>query len=204
MTCAAIDRHNPSARQALADCCDMHRNVMRLYSHSADNNARCTEKILYRIVEQQNEVLLYLTSNRLPDMQQAAWIKHNTVRQCDLQPLLKRFASGQSFSFDLLAHPSKKTLRIGANSRRVFLRTAQERADWLKHQGEKNGFLVLSFHEDVPFDLRGKRSTGSICLRAVRMTGRLKIIDVERFIEAYQSGIGPEKAYGMGMLLIGV
>lgn len=203
MTCAAIDRHNPSARQALADCCDMHRNIMRLYAHSANNNARCAEKILYRIVEQQNEVLLYLTSEHLPDMQQTAWIKRNTVRQCDLQPLLKRFASGQSFSFDLLVHPSKKKLCVGANSRRVFLRTAQERADWLGHQGEKGGFLVLNLHENAPYDLRGNRSTGSICLRVVRMTGRLKIMDAERFIEAYQSGIGPEKAYGMGMLLLG-
>ena len=32
LTCAAIDRRHPSARQALSDCCDMHRNVMRLFA----------------------------------------------------------------------------------------------------------------------------------------------------------------------------
>ena len=203
MTCAAIDRHHPSARQALVDCCDMHKNIMRLYSISGHNMARCVEKILYRIVEQQNEVLLYLTSNRLPDMQQASWVKPHTVRQCDLQPLVNRFASGQSFSFDLLTHPSKKMRRTGANSRRVFLKTAQERVDWLKHQGEKGGFRVLGLQEDTPFDVHGKRPTGNICLRAVRMMGRLEITDTAQFAQAYQSGIGPEKAYGMGMLLLG-
>lgn len=203
MTCAAIDRHNPSARQALADCCDMHKNIMRLYSPSENSVARYTEKILYRIVEQQNEIMLYLTSSRLPDMRQTAWINSHTVRQCDLQPLVNRFAPGQTFSFDLLTHPSKKVIRTGANSRRVFLRTAQGRADWLRHQGEKGGFRVVSLQEDTPFDLHGKRSTGNICLRAVRMMGRLEITDTVRFADAYQSGIGPEKAYGMGMLLLG-
>ena len=55
----------------------------------------------------------------------------------------------------------------------------------------------------TPFDVHGKRPTGNICLRAVRMTGRIEITDAARFAEAYQSGIGPEKAYGMGMLLLG-
>ena len=203
MTCVAIDRHNPSARQALADCCDMHKNIMRLYSSSENSVARCAGKILYRIVEQQNEIMLYLTSTHLPDMRQTAWIKSHTVRQCDLQPLVNRFAPGQSFSFDLLTHPSKKEMRTGANSHRVFLRTARERADWLQRQGEKGGFRVVSLQEGAPFDLRGKRSTGNICLRAVRMMGRLEITDTARFAQAYQSGIGPEKAYGMGMLLLG-
>ncbi len=203
MTCVAIDRHNPSARQALADCCDMHKNIMRLYSSSENSVARCAGKILYRIVEQQNEIMLYLTSTHLPDMRQTAWIKSHTVRQCDLQPLVNRFAPGQSFSFDLLTHPSKKEMRTGANSHRVFLRTARERADWLQRQGEKGGFRIVSLQEGAPFDLRGKRPTGNICLRAVRMMGRLEITDTARFAQAYQSGIGPEKAYGMGMLLLG-
>lgn len=203
MTCVAIDRHNPSARQALADCCDMHKNIMRLYSYSENSVARCAGKILYRIVEQQNEIMLYLTSTHLPDMRQTAWIKSHTVRQCDLQPLVNRFAPGQSFSFDLLTHPSKKEMRTGANSHRVFLRTARERADWLQRQGEKGGFRVVSLQEGAPFDLRGKRPTGNICLRAVRMMGRLEITDTAQFAQAYQSGIGPEKAYGMGMLLLG-
>lgn len=203
MTCVAIDRHNPSARQALADCCDMHKNIMRLYSSSENSVARCAGKILYRIVEQQNEIMLYLTSTHLPDMRQTAWIKSHTVRQCDLQPLVNCFAPGQSFSFDLLTHPSKKEMRTGANSHRVFLRTARERADWLQRQGEKGGFRVVSLQEGAPFDLRGKRPTGNICLRAVRMMGRLEITDTARFAQAYQSGIGPEKAYGMGMLLLG-
>ena len=203
MTCVAIDRHNPSARQALADCCDMHKNIMRLYSSSENSVARCAGKILYRIVEQQNEIMLYLTSIHLPDMRQTAWIKSHTVRQCDLQPLVNRFAPGQSFSFDLLTHPSKKEMRTGANSHRVFLRTARERADWLQRQGEKGGFRVVSLQEGAPFDLRGKRPTGNICLRAVRMMGRLEITDTAQFAQAYQSGIGPEKAYGMGMLLLG-
>lgn len=203
MTCAAIDRRNPSARQALGDCCDMHKNIMRLFSFPESGMTRRDERILYRVVEQRNEILLYLTSNRPPDMQQVSWIKRETVRQRDLQPLISRFDAGQCFSFDVLVHPSKKAARSDANSRRVFLRTAPERANWLERQGEKSGFRYLSFQEDVPFDLRGKRSTGTIRLRAVRMTGRLEITDAALFAQAYSCGIGPEKAYGLGLLLLG-
>ena len=46
----------------------MHKNIMRLYSPSENSVARYTEKILYRIVEQQNEIMLYMTSSRLPDI----------------------------------------------------------------------------------------------------------------------------------------
>lgn len=203
MTCAAIDRRNPSARQALSDCCDMHKNIMRLFSFPEMGMARRDERILYRIVEKRDDILLYLTSNRPPDMQQVSWIKRDTVRQRDLQPLISRFAAGQCFSFDLLVHPSKKVARAEANSRRVFLRTAQERINWLERQGEKCGFRYLSLQEDVPFDLRGRRSTGTIRLRAVRMTGRLEITDAKLFAQAYSCGIGPEKAYGLGLLLLG-
>ena len=165
--------------------------------------ARCVEKILYRIVEQQNEVLLYLTSNRLPDMPTSILGQAPHRAPMRFTTFGESLRVGQSFSFDLLTHPSKKMRRTGANSRRVFLKTAQERVDWLKHQGEKGGFRVLGLQEDTPFDVHGKRPTGNICLRAVRMTGRIEITDAARFAEAYQSGIGPEKAYGMGMLLLG-
>ena len=38
--------------------------------------------------------------------------------------------------------------------------------------------------------------------RAVRFSGVLEITDAERFRDGYLRGVGPEKAYGLGMLML--
>lgn len=203
MTCVEMDRLHPSARQALTDCCDMHRNVMRLFASSDDRISRTEEQILYRVVTQHNAIYLYITSKSAPDLRKASWLKTEHYRQRDLQRLLEWFSEGQLFSFDLLCHPSKKQKQPDHNSTRVFLRTAEERAAWLKRQGDRYGFRVVSLQEEEPYDMYGKRATGTMKLRVVRMTGQLLVENVALFTQAYQSGIGPEKAYGLGMLLLG-
>ena len=203
MTCVEVDRLHPSTRQALSDCCDMHRNVMRLFASSEDRLCRTDEKILYRVVMQNNAVHLYITSKSAPDLSAASWLKKEHCRQQDLQRLLEGFSAGQVFSFDLLAHPSKKQKQSNGNSKRVFLRAAEERAAWLARQGEKCGFRVTGLYEEEPYDMHGKRSTGTMKLRVVRMKGQLQVVEAEKFAAAYQNGIGPEKSYGLGMLLLG-
>ena len=136
-------------------------------------------------------------------MSVAGWLKTEHCRQRDLQRLLEGFSAGQVFLFDLLTHPSKKQKQAAGNSKRVFLKTAEERAAWLERQGAKCGFCVISLCQEEPYDMHGKRSTGTMKLRVVRMKGQLQVLDAEKFAAAYQSGIGPEKAYGLGMLLLG-
>lgn len=202
MTCVEVDRLHPSARQALVDCCDMHRNIMRLFASSENKLSRTDEQLLYRVVTQNNAIHLYITSKSAPDLNGVSWLKTEHFRQRDLQRLLEGFSKGQMFSFDLLTHPSKKQKQVDGNSKRVFLRTAEERADWLARQGEKGGFRMVSLYEEEPYDMHGKRSTGAMKLRVVRFKGQLQVVDAEKFAAAYQSGIGPEKAYGLGMLLL--
>lgn len=202
MTCIEMDRLHPSTRQALADCCDMHRNIMKLFSSPSRGNIRKEEQVLYRVLEHRGVLQLYITSKNRPSLAEARWLKGDSCRQRDMQPLLDAFANGQVYSFDLLAHPSKKVKGEGKNSTRVFLRTPEERAQWLAHQGEKYGFRVAGLHEEEPYDLCGKRSTGTMLIRAIRFAGQLQITDAAAFRLAYQSGIGAEKAYGLGMLML--
>lgn len=201
LTCAPIDRQNSSAWQALADCCDMHRNVMRLFTEAL--NASGEVQILYRVLEERKQPYLYLMSSAQPALNEALWLfRGRNARQCDLAPLLARFAPGAAFGFDLLAYPCKKVYIGHSNSVRVFLQTPQERLDWLERQGEKNGFSLSAYHEDEPSDICGKRKTGLVQFRAVRFTGTLRVTDADKFRHGYACGIGPEKAYGLGMLLL--
>ena len=109
---------------------------------------------------------------------------------------------GWQAGFDLLACPSKKIRREGTNSARIFLRTPEERTVWLRRQGEKYGFLIRSVHEISETQVCGKKETGRIRLHAVHFSGLLEVTDVKTFQAAYARGIGPEKAYGLGMLLL--
>ncbi len=201
LTCATIDRLHPSARQALGDCCDMHRNVMKLFASA--QATRENGQILYRVLEEAGQPRLYITSLTKPDLSQAAWLQYGQdMRQRDLSPLLNGFEAGTTLRFDLLAHPSKKVDAGRSNSARVFLKTQEERHAWLERQGEKNGFSLCACHEDVPYDVLGKRKTGLLQLRAVRFDGVLRVTDAAAFRKGYACGIGPEKAYGLGMLML--
>ena len=201
LTRADIDRSHASARQALGDCCDMHRNVMRLFGSAP--GTRTDGKILYRVLEEAGKPRLYITSHEKPDLSQAAWLFHGReARQRDLTPLLAAFAQGAEFGFDVLTYPCKKTDVGRSNSVRAFLQTPDERRAWLGRQGEKNGFLLLACREDEPADIRGARKTGAIQIRTVRFTGVLRVTDAIAFRRGYECGIGPEKAYGLGMLLL--
>lgn len=201
LTCASIDRRHPSARQALGDCCDMHRNVMRLFAPEA--NMRAEACVLFRVLEERRQARLYLTSTAQPDLSRAAWLFYGQdARQRDLSPLLERFCPGTVFGFDLLAYPCKKVDVGRANSVRAFLTSPEERRAWLARQGEKNGFALQACREEESEDMRGKRKTGLIQIRAVRFSGVLKVVDVELFRRGYLHGIGPEKPYGLGMLML--
>lgn len=155
------------------------------------------------MMEENRQTHLYIASAVQPDFSQAAWLRYGEdVRQRDLTPILESFCAGSVFLFDLLTHPSRKVDVGGNNSARVFIRTSEERRAWLTRQGEKCGFEIIGCREEEPYDIRGKRSTGMMILRVVRFMGTLCVTDAVAFRRAYEKGIGPEKAYGLGMLML--
>ena len=108
--------------------------------------------------------------------------------------------------FDLLAAPSKKVVEPGMkNSKRKFLSAPEERLRWLLRKAEQNGFELLSQEEvgqTVSAVSHKQEKGGFMRFSACRFTGILRITDAEAFQNALCCGIGPEKAYDCGMLLI--
>jgi len=202
LTCATINLLQQNARQALGDCCDMHRNVMALYPHVQCPSARRCVGVLFRTLEQRGETVLYMMSETQPDLSGANWLEGGSARVRDLDPLRKVLSTGKELRFDLLAYPSKKVDVERKNSARIFLRTEDERKLWLARQGEKNGFIVQAIQEKQTFDLHGKRFTGTMYLKAVQFNGILQVTDPEKFWNGYTQGIGAEKSYGLGMFLL--
>ena len=102
-------------------------------------------------------------------------------------------------AFQLRASVSKKT-----RGKRSYHPTADwsTRHDWLRRQGERHGFEVLTVHctaEFAKIEKTGQRFT----VDKTDFTGVLKVADTEKFGIALREGIGAcGKAFGFGMLLI--
>lgn len=114
------------------------------------------------------------------------------------QPL-KDLAAGEITAFQLRASVSRKT-----RGKRSYYPPADwaARHHWLRRQGERLGFEVLTVHCSAafaPIDKTGQRFT----VDRTDFTGVLKVTDAEKFSHALRDGVGScSRAFGFGMLLI--
>lgn len=150
----------------------------------------------------------------------------------DVSGLYSRLEDGQELRFRLRANPTMRLARGADHKlagKRVDLRTDEERLDWLQRKAAQSGFdLVdvrtipdLSASIDVygltpdrprrvpdVRDTPGATVTGlngdkqKMTFATVVFDGYLRISDRAAFRSALESGIGPAKAYGFGLLSI--
>ncbi len=191
---------SPAVRAALRDAQRMHRLAAGFYGVS-----RGEAQLLYRCRVRGTAVSLYMFSavpvdrSRIP----SGMILGGEREMTDW---LAGFREGQCMQFDLLTMPFKKTSGAeGGNSRRRVLRTQEERLSWLARKAAQHGFRVLRAEEGQEEQISAvhpKERGGNLYLDAYRYTGVLQIEDGDAFRAAVQTGIGPGRSYGLGMLLL--
>lgn len=199
-----LDLLHPSTQRALRDCHDMHRNLMRAFDDTQSSAPRAEQALLYTLMTVEQKPALYVLSNDLPDWSRVRGIElfRGAPPLC-IDSLREKLTKGRTLRFQLFASPTKKAAREGKLSARVFLRSEQERSDWLVRQAEKSGFRVLHAEEKEQRQVSGVRQGAEIHYTGVVFSGVLEITDADAFWKAYCNGIGPGKAYGMGMLMLG-
>lgn len=200
----ALEIGNPSTQQALRNCHDMHRNLMRAFDESALDLPRTGPALLYTLTSIGGKPALYVLSRECPDWSRVKGVRcyDERVPKC-IDSLREKLTPGRRLRFTLLASPTKKTPREGKLSARVFLREEAERKEWMQRQAEKAGFAMLHMQEKEQRQIAGMRQGAPIHYAGVLFSGVLEIVYADRFWDAYCDGIGPGKAYGLGMLLIG-
>ena len=201
-----IDIRHPGIRRALRNCNELHRDLMSAFPHTqTDDAARKTENMLFRLIERRDGFYLLMSSESVPDAERlfrrGYILRSDAVK--DVSVLETVFRQGMLLRFEILVSPSKKTGGEQKNSRRIFLKEAEERAQWMERQGKKYGFHIRVLEENaVRVSLDGIKNEMRIHYDAVNMTGVLEITDARLFWQAYRQGIGPGKAYGLGMLTV--
>lgn len=101
-------------------------------------------------------------------------------------------------AFDVLLRPAKRH-----EGKSALIREKDARMDWVKALGTKYGFTVRTVHELSQI----KKSIHHTGTRAGRIdgwryTGTLIVDHAETFKKAYITGIGRDKSYGFGMLML--
>lgn len=194
----ALDLSSPGVRQALRNAQDLHRSIMKAF-----DNSRQEEQVLFRIVRSEKNIQVYVQSKGMPAWERIDQSGFHCVKKKDITLLPASFRQDQILHFKLLGCPAKKVSGEGKNSKRVLIRGEEEQVNWLKRQGEKYGFVVLEAHVAGSSErLPGSKQSGSFVLAGVPFEGVLQIGNADLFRQAFENGIGAEKAYGFGMLMV--
>ena len=122
--------------------------------------------------------------------------------------LLKRIVNGSKWQFRLTANPTVQKYDDKKGRGKVLAHiTTEFQEEWLKKQAEKHGFSLnddewLVTGSKWYIFRKNRNSKNTVRILAVTYEGILTVNDVDAFIKALCSGIGREKAYGMGMLTV--
>ena len=194
-----LDLRSASVRQALRDCGDMHRNIQKFFDASRNDSG-----VLYRVHRQDAGCFVYIMSESEPIETEECICNGMHVLGCrDVSGMERLFEEGRRFRFQLLTMPYKKVSDgVSKNSRRRYLRTPEERIAWLQRKGEQHGFQVLEVEEQAGELLNSKHKENVLHIPTVKYSGVLCVTDHEHFVQAWRYGIGAEKAYGLGMLMV--
>jgi CRISPR system Cascade subunit CasE len=107
------------------------------------------------------------------------------------------FSEGQILCFRLKANPN-----VMRNRKRFGIYREDELYRWLRRQMEKAGTTlmeatILSREKVVA---RRKGPSGRMTLNAVLFEGRVRLLELEKLVDAVRSGVGHGKALGLGLL----
>lgn len=193
-----LDISAPGVRQCLANAQDMHRSLMKPFG-----DTRQEIGLLYRLVASNSAFTLYVQTGELPDWSSLEPYGFHCIGTKDISALTRLYAENAVLRFSLAAYPSKMVKDGSKNSKRMPLHNDDERLEWLTRAGDKYGFSILSAEiRELADTVCWRKGSGSFTLNPVEFSGVLRITDAESFWKAYASGIGPEKSYGCGMLLL--
>ncbi len=203
LTRMALDLNKRRTLYALSSPSIFHGAVESAFAGERKRN-------LWRIDQLRGTTYLMILSEDEPDLTQAVQdlgVEAGSWESRDYTPLLERITEGSVWQFRLCANPTYSEKRAGERGKIHAHRTPEHQMDWLIRQAEHHGFCVTKDSFAVTENrwyhfMKGNGSKKEVRLLAVTYEGSLRVTNAERFREVLQSGLGREKAYGMGLLTI--
>ena len=190
----------PEARgtfRALTNAQELHRDVQRMFGTS-----RAEESVLYRVVTSQNEICLYVQSKSAPVWDPAHCGHLRMVYSRDFDEVIDSIIERGWAPFNLMCYPSvRKCSSSDTPSNRTRIQDYAGRVDWLRSRFERGGCELMNYSESTQTN-RVIRQGTQFDLNCSVVEGSMGITDPDAFREMLKAGVGPEKAYGCGMLMV--
>ena len=169
-----INRENPSARQAMCNVQDFHRNLMARFQTTRQQSG-----VLYRIDWSKQNPFVYVLSSVMPKEITRKDMKLIGCRQIDF--MLRDIHENQRFGFDICAIPSKKMPQEGKkNGSRITLRSEPERLEWMRKKAARGGFQIITIQEVNAVKTFGSHGNNVMKLCGYHYQGQLVVEDPEK------------------------
>lgn len=185
----------------------LHKQVWQFFPETLNRD------FLYRRVDKDSVPTIYVMSQRVPVVADEGWFLE-TKEYCP------RLQVGSRFMFSLRANPvvSRKSDQGGrgirhdvvmdakkANPDNTDVRELEQEAgrSWLEPRAERNGFRVDTLSVDGYRQHRLRKSSGDkVQFSTLDFSGVLQVTCCEDFMKILQTGLGPAKGFGCGMIMI--
>jgi len=214
-----IDTHNRAKLKELTHLGAYHNWVEQSFPTELANHER--NRHLWRVDTLGNKQFLLVLSSDMPThegLERYGVIGTTLIKPYDA--FLARIQVDDILRFRLVANPTYAVTN-SADKTQIFphVTVAQQR-QWLIKKAEKNGFQLVqnaaapvgdgqdNFAFDItsreyqPLYRRQSRSQRAVRLSQVAYEGLLQVSNREAFLNALQTGIGREKAFGMGLMTV--
>jgi CRISPR system Cascade subunit CasE len=228
----ALNLRTREVRRDLADCQQLHRTIMSAFPQAGEAEpARERFAVLFRLeTERAGNALVLVQSCEAPDWSRLPPGYTLDTPACkSVDRAYDSLSTARAYVFRLRANPTRKiNTRSGPsgerhNGARVELHGEEEWLAWLRRKGEQYGFQLLTVRAAPIVDralvddarashegrivgtravARGANGQARLTLFPVLFEGRLAVTDTARFREGLLRGIGPGKAFGLGLLSV--
>ena len=205
--------YDTAYKAGLRDSYDWHQKIWRAFP-GRDGTAR---DFLTRLDPLDRQLRLLVLSGTRPE--RPAWCPEPAWQSKEIP---SGFLDGGAYQFSLVANPTRKTRMFtedgarAAQGRRKFITHREDRPgpagkpqagllSWLARKAGVGGFALpdLAAVRTVPRPRQYFNKGGQLGLHGgVEFQGVLRVVDPEKFREAFVHGIGSAKAFGFGMLVL--
>jgi len=196
-----LNASHPQARRDLGSAYEMHRTLSRAFAENADTPP---SRFLWR--QEPSSDFLPSSTVLVQAAVPANWREleilpgyANEILGNKNMDLFKMVQSGVRYRFRLLANPT--VTRAG---KRHGLTREEDQLEWLRRQGERNGFVIHGCVRGATerLQVRHGNSVRRITLNAALFEGQLEATEAELLRRALLNGLGHGKAMGLGMLSV--
>jgi CRISPR system Cascade subunit CasE len=203
-----LNPRDRTVQREIANVYELHRTLMAAFPDDLPSD----ERVLFRVETDPRTGVptLLVQSHTQPDWRYLETRGTYLLPASQWPPQIFTNPAVKSFTLDLaagqtLAFRLRANVTVKRDGSRHGLYDEEDQRAWLTRKGERNGFqplrvTVIQEDNQISWKPRGNDKRRKLTHFAVRFDGHLKITDPDKLWDAVQSGIGPAKSFGFGLL----